>query len=364
MGKNKIISREPGLTVAELSGPPYETGFAHGSMFAPEIARMRERLLAYLTSISLRVGGYPLLWLFMLLSHRMERYVPGDLREEIRGIADGSGQGYRFIFLLNCLDDIFVNLSCSSFALNPERTEDGDLIVGRNLDYPVFTDALPKLTTVFRYNPVEGRPFVSVGWPGFAAVVTGVNEAGMFIADLTSINRKKTLKGFPALLLNRYAIQRAGTLHTLLAIYRGARRTVGKNLMAASPEGAQALEVSAADLRVREHTEGLTVCTNHYVTPEMAAGQGSVRPAPKTDIPASFYSYDFSKERMDRIAALTEGRRLKPEDVVTALGADPIANMATVQSVVFVPRTKRLLVAMRESTPVSRGYFKDLTGII
>ena len=87
----RIVQKLPGLTVIELSGSPREIGLAHGKAFAPEIALMKKRLTDYLSSISLGVGGRFLLWYFEKLAAKMVRYVPDELLDEMRGVAEGSG---------------------------------------------------------------------------------------------------------------------------------------------------------------------------------------------------------------------------------------------------------------------------------
>lgn len=363
MENGKIISRTPGLTVAEISGAPYEMGRAHGGLFAGEIALMRERLLSYLSTVTYGIGGRAFLWYLGRLAGRMGRFVPAELKEEMRGIADGSRQDYRFIFLMNALDDMLVNLACSAVAAGPGLTKDKKLIVGRNLDYPLFYDLLPMLNTVFKVRPDTGHSFVCVGWPGFASVVTGMNDAGLVIADLTSISRDRTMRGIPALLLNRTALQGAGTLEEAVDTYTRASRTVGKNIMAASPSRAVVLELSARSISTREAEGGLLACANHYTDPGMAAVQGSVTPPPKSDFPAHYYTYSFSKERMDALERLSCGRDLEVEDVEKALSTPPVANDSNVQSVVFVPEARRIFVAVRETTPVSQGAFVEVTGL-
>ncbi len=365
MQKGRIISREPGLTVCELYGTPYEVGLSHGRLFGPEIALMKAHLRAYFSSITHGMGGLGLIWLFGTLARRMEKHTPEHIKEEMRGIADGSGQGYRFIFLLNALDDVLVNMACSAVAVGPARTRDGRLIVGRNLDYPLFYDVLPGLTTVFKVAPDTGRPFVCVGWPGFAGVVTGMNDTGLVLADLTSISSDRRLSGSPALMVNRLALQGSSTLEEAEHAYRKARRTVGKNIMAASPKGAGVFELTAGGFETRYIEDGLLVCTNHFESPSLVKRQGRVKPPPKSEFPASYYSYAFSKERMDALASyLGSASGHSVEDVIYALGREPVANLSTVQSVVFVPEEKRILVAVRPETPVSLGKYMELTGLI
>src|SRR4029079_13411036 len=101
---------------------------------------------------------------------RMHPNVPRELREEMRGVADGARVPYRDILLLNCFDDVLHALiqlnpllapvlhhrfvkpvlgflgapptprptpgfACSAFVLTGERSPTGRPIHGRNLDY-------------------------------------------------------------------------------------------------------------------------------------------------------------------------------------------------------------------------------------
>lgn len=364
MPKGNLIKREPGLCVVELSGAPREIGHAHGTLFAAEITLMRARLLSYLSDISFGIGGRALMRLLVFLAGRMAPFIPEELKEEMRGIAEGSGQSYSFILLMNALDDVLVNLGCSSLAITGNLSKDGRLIVGRNLDYPLFYDFLPRLTTVFKITPREGRAFVSVAWPGFSAVVTGMNDAGVFLADLTSISRDRTMKGTPALLLNRALIQHSGSLEDLTQGFSLAKRTVGKNLMTASPSGCRVIEVSATRLAVREAFGGFLACTNHFEEPDMATLQGGIRTPPKTGLPDSYYSYAYSKERLERMRSLASGGKASIDDLMKVLGSEPVANITTVQSVIAVPETRGLYVAYGVSTPVSRGEYADLGGLL
>jgi predicted choloylglycine hydrolase len=364
MHGSRITKRLPGLTVIELSGSPREIGIAHGKAFAPEIALMKARLVDYLNSISLGIGGRFILWYFEKLALRMARFVPAELTDEMRGVAEGSGQDFKFIFLLNALDDVLVNLACSSFAVPASRSENGQLFVARNLDYPLFHDVLPKLNTVFKVHPEKGLPFVSVAWPGFSSVVTGMNASGLFIADLTSLSRDRTLKGTPALLLNRMAIQQSRTLDEMEDVLRKSRRTVGKNLMTASPEGARVLEVSARQVVSRSAPDNILACTNHFETPLMAGSQGSVKKPPKTDVPQEYFSYAYSKARYDSVMALASKDKVSVSDAVSVLSAEPVGNGTTVQSVICFPGAKRFFVAWSDKTPVSQGAYDDLGEIL
>jgi Acyl-coenzyme A:6-aminopenicillanic acid acyl-transferase len=364
MNESRITTRLPGLTIIELSGSPREIGIAHGKAFEVEIALMRKRLLGYLNSISLGIGGRFLRWYFEKLALRMARFVPEELMGEMRGVAEGSGSSFKFIFLLNALDDVLVNLACSSFAVPASRSENGQLFVARNLDYPLFCDTLPTLNTVFKIHPEKGLPFVSVAWPGFSAVVTGLNASGLFLADLTSLSRDKTLKGTPALLQNRIAIQQSRTLDDIENLLRRAQRTVGKNLLTASPEGARVLEVSAAQVVPRSAPDDVLACTNHFETPLMAGSQGSVKKPPKTDVPQEYFSYEYSKARFDSVMALASKDKVAVSDAVSVLAAEPVGNGTTVQSVIFFPGLRRLFVARSDKTPVSRGEYEDLGAIL
>ena len=209
----------------------------------------------------------------------MHPNVPRELREEMRGVADGAHVPYRDILLLNCFDDVLHALiqlnpvlapvlqhrfvrpvlgwlgspptpapmpgfACSSFVLTGARSATGSPIHGRNLDYMIgdgFIDPeglvpieLRRNLATFVVRPTRGWAFASVAWPGFVGAVTTLNAAGLSLACLTSTVPRETANATPLLLLYRTIAQYASTLDEAEWLIRGTHRTIGNNVTMAS----------------------------------------------------------------------------------------------------------------------------------
>src|SRR5205823_4354785 len=84
-----------------------------------------------------------------------------------------------------------IGLACSCYArVDPG----GGLLLARNLDYyleggilgadGIVTRTMKEQLVCFVVRPARGYPYVSVGWPAFVGVVTGMNAAGLALSCL------------------------------------------------------------------------------------------------------------------------------------------------------------------------------------
>ena len=89
--------------------------------------------------------------------------------------------------------------------------------MGRNLDYPVFTEPLTEFQTLFLIEPHRGQRLASLAWPGYVGVCTGINAAGVALAQLSAMSRDRTLKGTPAALRFRQALEDGDTVDAVAA---------------------------------------------------------------------------------------------------------------------------------------------------
>jgi hypothetical protein len=246
----------------------------------------------------------------------MHPNIPRELREEMRGVADGARIPYRDVLLLNCFDDVLHSLiqlnpvlapimhhrfvkpvlgwlgspptpsptpgfACSAFTLTGPASATGAPIHGRNLDYLIndgFVDPdgivpreLRENVVVFVVRPTRGQPFVSIAWPGFVGLVTALNADGLSLACLTSTVSRETANGTPLLLLYRVIAQYASTLDEVEWLLRGSRRTIGNNLTVASgpANSARGFEFTMSSVRAVESVDGVVAATNHFQHPAM-----------------------------------------------------------------------------------------------
>jgi hypothetical protein len=175
--------------------------------------------------------------------------------------------------------------ACSSFALLSGRTESGQLLHGRNLDYEVangylagdgaVTRALKDNVVVIECEPSDGLPFSSVAWPGVVGVLTGVSRAGLSLACLTSTVPGERAGATPMPIIYRQVLQYAQSLEEAALLLRRSRRTIGNNLLigSAREDDARVFEITPRMVAERRPTDGYLATTNHFVHRAMAAEQ-------------------------------------------------------------------------------------------
>ena len=346
----------------ELGGSPGERGRRHGEVLAADIHRLRRALLAYLARISLYAGALPLYTLLTWLARGFWPQVPPHLREEMAAIASGADVGLGSVLLLNVLDDLANNSPrCSALAVEPSRSVSGVALMGRNLDYPVFTEYLVPLQTLFLIAPDRGQPLASLAWPGYVGVCTGMNHAGVALAQLSAISRDRSLKGIPAALRFRLALESGSTVAAVAARVLEAPGTIGNNLMLCDPRQALVLEVSARRGAVRRPDHGVLTVTNHYQSPAMESLKGRFPPRPPYAVLSSYYFTEaYSQARDRRLRELGGARPLAPHDIQQILADPQVANPGTVVCAVFRPEDRVLWVARGQTPPVNQGPFARL----
>jgi hypothetical protein len=350
------------LRTLELAGSPRERGRRHGQVLGEDLRRMRRALLTYLARLSLYSAAVPLFGLLTVLARRLWPYVPPRLQEEMVAVAQGAEVRLGTVLLINVLDDLANNSPrCSALAVGEERTDEGLYLLGRNLDYPLFTTVLTRLQTLFLVVPVRGQPFASLAWPGYVGVCTGMNRAGVGLAQLAAMSRDRTLKGVPAALRFRQALEAGATVAGVAAQILGVPGTIGNNVMLCGPREAMVLELSARRGVVRRPRQGLITATNHYQSPAMQPLRGRFPPRPPlSPLPASMFTDAYSRSRDARLQELARGPRLGPGDLQRILADGRIANPGTVVCTILAPAQGRLWVAQGEVPPVNRGSFTEV----
>ena len=347
------------LRTIELEGSPQELGRCHGQALGAEIRRMRRGLLAYLARLSLYAGALPLFGGLLILARRFLPYVPAHLKQEMAAVAAGAQVSLGTVLLINVTDDLANNTPrCSALAVGENHTADGAYLMGRNLDYPLFLDIMVQLQTLFLLEPDQGQPLASLAWPGYLGVCTGLNKAGVALAQLSAMSRERTLQGMPAALRFRLGLETGTTAAAVAARVIDLPGTIGNNLMLCDPREALVLELSARQRARRRPRSGLITATNHYQSPAMQALKGRFPPRPPYSVlPAYHFTEAYSQGRDRRLQELASDRRLGPIDLQTILADAEVANAGTAVCAIFAPGQKSLWVARGEAPPVNRGPF-------
>ena len=347
------------LRTLEIWGDAQERGRRHGQTLGGDIRLLRRGILTYLARISLYAGALPLYGLLQWLARGFWPYIPPHLQQEMTALATGAEVSLGGILLLNVVDDLANNSPrCSALAVGDRHTARGDYIMGRNLDYPVFTEYLSHFQTLFLISPHHGQRLASLAWPGYVGVCTGINASGVALAQLSSMSRDRTLKGTPAALRFRQALEDGDTVAAVAESVLKAPGTIGNNLLLCGPREALVLEISARQVAVRYPQRGLLTTTNHYQSPAMQALKGRFPPRPPySTLSAYHFTEAYSQARNLRLQELASDRRLGPIDLQKILADPAIANAGTAVCTIFEPADRVLWVAQGETPPVNRGPF-------
>jgi hypothetical protein len=347
------------LRTLELWGSPKERGRRHGQILGADIRVLRRVLLTYLARISLYAGALPMLGLLKWLAQGFWPHIPLNLREEMAGVAAGADLGLGSLLLINVVDDLANNSPrCSALAVGDQRTADRAYLMGRNLDYPLFTEYLSRFQTLFLMEPHQGQPLASLAWPGYVGVCTGINYAGVALAQLSSMSLDRSLKGTPAALRFRQALEVGDTVSAVAAHVLKTAGTIGNNLLLCGPREALVAELSARHGVVRQPYHGVLTATNHFQSPAMQGLKGRFPSRPPYSVLSSdHFTEAYSQARNQRLQQLARDRQLGQEDLQRILADAQVANAGTAVCAIFSPAERRLWVAQGVPPPVSQGPF-------
>ncbi len=278
------LERDGAVWVLQIEGSPAAAGAARGTLVArPFLAlheRILERLAARYPSRSEAWGANLLLrWRY----RGADAALPAAAREELAAFAanlpeaaTGNYGAYHVLFLYQMFPDLArrlddVVLEGFAFAVVPpgDRTDRGNVIVGRTFDADLGHDFEPDRIVTF-HHPDGRYPYASVGWAGLMGVVTGVNARGVFVALDNVRTDDPPEDGLPLPLLARKVLEEADTLDRAVEILRSAKvRTAGAFLVAeGASRRAVVVELAARDSEDRRVVRGdgdpVVFVTNHF----------------------------------------------------------------------------------------------------
>jgi hypothetical protein len=167
--------------------------------------------------------------------------------------------------------------ACSTVIAWGDTTDDGELLFGRNFDFPGVGvwDTAPAFVTC---TPDHGQRYGFFTTRGAdTPVVTVVNEAGLVIAPHTRWHRGVTFGGAMIVDVVHTIARRAETLADAVAIARElkASSSWGIAIGSARERAGLVLELAGPSVEIVRPAPGASylVCANRYRTPAMQGGQ-------------------------------------------------------------------------------------------
>lgn len=200
----------------ELSGTHYEMGLQYGVLLNPEIQRMKEggrKMLA----IAIDDIGLPEWVTLLVLKYKVNalyRRLPQRFRDEMRGIAEGSGLKFETIKLFACFSEVaefeeYYADNCASLVVkNPDNT----MIHAWNNDES-NGQFLSAYTTIVYYKPKGYHSFIDIK-PVFVLGTSAAhhpNEKALSISD-NSLVTPGSKKGIHPDYYNRMIMEECSSL--------------------------------------------------------------------------------------------------------------------------------------------------------
>ena len=274
---NYIAKNQQGLWELYLSGNPYQLGLNSGALTEPLYHRQDSLLFVKLNQFVPSERKQRFLRKFVKWFNRdINNCVIPPFRQELWGQAQYSDTIFNYIApayqrtlylhsahdLGHALQDLML-VGCSSLAVWGDKTEDGQLLIGRNFDFYLSDDFATEKIVRF-VHPEEGIPFMSYAWGGMIGVLSGMNLEGLTVtinAGKSSIPLKART---PISLLCREILQYAKNIDEAIAIAKKRKVFVSEAIMVGSATDGKAviIEVSPKKFGVYEAPNAV-LCANH-----------------------------------------------------------------------------------------------------
>lgn len=313
------------LPVLDLAEGPREWGLEHGRAARRKVAsnvraylrRFTEWAKIPMDEVRRRADAY----------RRVIEASSPPYAAAMEGIAEGSGQDLLDIVAVNVRYEMMYSEfahrgmekkslglaavgGCTSFALLPEFTANGHLLIGQNWDWIPEVEGL-----VVRATDQAGRTLLGFTEAGIAGAKIGLNDAGLGLAinGLVSNEDRWSSEGRP-FHVRCWDVLAARTLGDAERTVTSSARTCSSNfLIAQAGAGVVDVEVApGAECRLAPR-DGYLAHANHFLD-EKALG---IWQPLAEDRPGTFTRYAFIKQRLGSWA--TAGRKVRVEDLKAVL---------------------------------------------
>lgn len=326
VGHNFLTKNKQGLWELFVEGDPLERGLISGRLTEELIYKQEAVFLNKVKNLVPSEGQQKFLRKFLSWYNRkMYVYVPEEFQSELYGISRYMSDDYdalatpylRALYLhgahdiAHALKDLAL-VGCTSFAAWGEKTEDGQLLIGRNFDFYAGDDFAEDKVVSF-INPDEGYKYMSISWSGFIGVVSGMNEKGLTVTINAGKSKTPWIAKTPISIVTREILQYASNIEEAVAIAKKREVFVSEAIMVGSAKDDKAvlIEVSPKNFGVYEveNYEEL-ICSNHF---QSEAYKRDRRNNKTIENSHSQYRYD----RM--LQLLSENDKLNPKKAVSVL---------------------------------------------
>ena len=240
-GELKYIN---GLPVLRVAGKPADLG----EQTATLALKSSDKLLGYPREF-IKLLKLDLAWPVIVGTGKglLPNFPEHHLAEMESGIKTGK-LDRDLVVAANTMFDLKKVIGCSTLVVEPNRSVTGNMIFGRNLDFPTL-GFLHEYSLVTVYKPEGKKAFASVGFPGCVGVLTGMNEDGLTLAVLEVYSSnddslKFDAKGTPYAICFRRLLEECATVEEAEKLLKSFKRTTRINLAICDKKTAAVFEIT------------------------------------------------------------------------------------------------------------------------
>jgi hypothetical protein len=263
------------------------------------------------------------------LSDLLAGQIPPDGLAELKAVAGSSGVSAKFLVLGNVIYDIAKIGGCSALMADAEHSATGQTLFGRNMDFPSF-GFLDRVGMVVVYRGEGKHALASITFPGFLGCISGINDAGLAVAQLEvtqagdGSSRIDPL-GTPLGFCFRQVLEECATVDEAEKLLGKMHRTSMCNMAICDTQTIAVLEITTKSVVRRPAESGFCACTNHFRSPGLGPAEAC--------------------RRYEALARAFGGEKLTLVDLAHKLDQVHQGKL-TIQTMIFEPASLRLHLAL------------------
>lgn len=277
---NYFFKNREGLWELKVSGDPLEIGLTTGALSQRLIQKQEHLFFDKIKELIPSENKQQFLIKFLRWYNRkIYKNVRNDFQTEIYGISKYASKDLDFVapnfvrsLYLHGAHDIghalqdLAMVGCSSLAVWGDKSEDKELLIGRNFDF-YAGDEFAKDKIVAFVKPTIGYSYMSVTWGGMTGVVSGMNTQGLTVTINAGKSNIPLIAKTPISLVTKEIIQFASTINEAVNIVKKRKVFVSESILVASAKENKAvlIEVTPNGVDVFEnYNDSKIICTNHF----------------------------------------------------------------------------------------------------
>ena len=301
-----------------VTGDPYQIGLNTGSLTQELFEEQEHAFLSKVNELVPSENKQKILRkLLAWYNRKMYLHIPEEYKAEILGVSKYAGDDYDYVAddylrilyfhsahdIGHALQDLML-VGCSSFAAWGNKTEDGNLIIGRNFDFYAGDDFAKDKIIAF-IKPTHGYNFMSVTWAGMMGVVSGMNDQGLTVTINAGKSSIPWVAKTPISILTREILQYASNIEEAIAIAKKRQVFVSESIFIGSAKDNRAItiEVSPKNFGIYEvANNNQLICSNHFQSDAYANDKKNIEHKAESH---SQYRYERMEELLNQTPKLT-----------------------------------------------------------